>query len=65
MKDISHDFSEDINGRFGVSEPKLLKNFYNYEENLNNLIEEILSGIYDHHLYENKYIDISSYEKNV
>ncbi len=57
-----------MNDRFiekGSSGSKLIKNILNYEENLNNEIEEIVSRVYDSHLYENKPVDTSLYEKNV
>ncbi len=68
-KELDSDFLEDLNDRYiersSSGGGKLLKNILNYEENLNNEIEEIVSNVYDSHLYENKSIDISAYEKNV
>jgi hypothetical protein len=66
-KDIDSDFLEDLNDRYveRSSSNKLLKNILNYEENLNNEIEEIVSSIYDSNLYENKTVDMTVYEKNV
>ncbi len=65
MKEISHDLLDDISERYSGSKRKFLKNILNYEENLNYEIEEIISSIYDYHLYDNKFADINSYEKNV